>query len=307
MNTYEEKRAARIDRLHARADGLAAEGERRLAGARKIADGIPFGQPILVGHHSERHARRDAERIRTGFTKGFGLLDDARDAERRAKAAKTSTAISSDDPNAPERLRAKADGIAAERAQGVAINKVIRLAKGDEAKAIAGLLELGLSEAVCGKMLTKDFAGRIGVPSYHLSNLSAEERRVRQRLEKLEAAVAEGDPEPIVREGARLEQSDNRVRLIFDGKPPSEIREKLKRSGFRWAPSAGAWQRMAGPGVWRIALVLLDYTNPPATAAPPAELVSPGCACERGSTCDVSHDPATCPCAQCTVATGDSQ
>lgn len=30
--------------------------------------------------------------------------------------------------------------------------------------------------------------------------------------------------------------------------------------------------------------------------------ISPGCACERGSICDVSHDPATCPCAQCTTA-----
>lgn len=40
-------------------------------------------------------------------------------------------------------------------------------------------------------------------------------------------------------------------------------------------------------------------------SAPNASLVpksSPGCACEKGSTCDVSHDPATCPCAQCTTA-----
>jgi hypothetical protein len=29
---------------------------------------------------------------------------------------------------------------------------------------------------------------------------------------------------------------------------------------------------------------------------------SPGCACERGSTCDVVHDPARCPCEQCTTA-----
>jgi len=30
-------------------------------------DGIPLGQPILVGHHSERRARRDAERIDNGI------------------------------------------------------------------------------------------------------------------------------------------------------------------------------------------------------------------------------------------------
>lgn len=34
----------------------------------------------------------------------------------------------------------------------------------------------------------------------------------------------------------------------------------------------------------------------------PEPKTSPGCACERGSTCDVSHDPATCPCIRCTTA-----
>ena len=35
----------------------------------KIADAIPFGQPILVGHHSEKHHRADLERIRNAMDK----------------------------------------------------------------------------------------------------------------------------------------------------------------------------------------------------------------------------------------------
>lgn len=33
------------------------------------------------------------------------------------------------------------------------------------------------------------------------------------------------------------------VQIVFDGKPEPEVRDLLKRNGFRWAPSQGAWQR----------------------------------------------------------------
>ena len=38
------------------------------------------------------------------------------------------------------------------------------------------------------------------------------------------------------------------------------------------------------------------------TPTPTAPAKSPGCGCEDGKVCDVSHDPATCPCVQCTTA-----
>ena len=66
-----EVKANRAERLEDRREGLAyrravrhaTEAERRLSRADEIAEGRPFGQPILVGHHSERRARADQKRI----------------------------------------------------------------------------------------------------------------------------------------------------------------------------------------------------------------------------------------------------
>lgn len=41
------------------------------AEADRIGDLIPFGQPVLVGHHSERHHRRDLERIENKIGKAI--------------------------------------------------------------------------------------------------------------------------------------------------------------------------------------------------------------------------------------------
>jgi hypothetical protein len=48
---------------------------------------IPFGQPILVGHHSEKRHRRDLARIDSGMSKGF---EEGRKADRLAAASEAS-------------------------------------------------------------------------------------------------------------------------------------------------------------------------------------------------------------------------
>ena len=79
-----EERADRFDDYRAKRTD---EAERATAQARRVADGIPFGQPILVGHHSERHARKDAERIQSGMRKAVQAFDTADYWKRRAVAA----------------------------------------------------------------------------------------------------------------------------------------------------------------------------------------------------------------------------
>ncbi len=48
---------------------------------------IPPGQPILVGHHSERRARRDAQRIENGMKRAVMLFERAEYWEERARSA----------------------------------------------------------------------------------------------------------------------------------------------------------------------------------------------------------------------------
>lgn len=83
-----------VDRAEERADRFEGYSENRLKDAHqakeavdRIADGIPLGQPILVGHHSERHARRDAAKIENGMRKAVKMWETSQYWEQRAAGA----------------------------------------------------------------------------------------------------------------------------------------------------------------------------------------------------------------------------
>ena len=64
-----DRAEAKAERLENLSERKAAEASRAHDQVSRICDGIPLGQPILVGHHSEKHARKDAERIQNGMRK----------------------------------------------------------------------------------------------------------------------------------------------------------------------------------------------------------------------------------------------
>ncbi|MER6424538.1 DUF3560 domain-containing protein [Streptomyces sp. NPDC001137] len=69
-----ERAEGRAERFSGYADNAASRSDSAYQHGHQIADGIPMGQPILVGHHSERRARRDVERMdhamRTSISEG---------------------------------------------------------------------------------------------------------------------------------------------------------------------------------------------------------------------------------------------
>ena len=83
-----------VDRAEDRAERFADYSQKRADDAKQarkavsaITDGIPLGQPILVGHHSEKHARKDAERIENGMRKAVKMWETSQYWKERAAGA----------------------------------------------------------------------------------------------------------------------------------------------------------------------------------------------------------------------------
>jgi hypothetical protein len=92
--SMEESEADRAEHMDDRADALAAkaarkqsEADSRWAAAQEIADGIPMGQPILRGHHSERGHRRDLKRMDGHQRKSIEAGEEAARAAQGAESA----------------------------------------------------------------------------------------------------------------------------------------------------------------------------------------------------------------------------
>jgi protein-L-isoaspartate O-methyltransferase len=85
--TLVERAEAKAERLEDLSERRTQDADRAHKAVHAIADGIPFGQPILVGHHSERHARKDAEKIENGMRKAIECWKAAQYWQDRAKGA----------------------------------------------------------------------------------------------------------------------------------------------------------------------------------------------------------------------------
>ena len=81
---YEEKLEARRQRLLNRAARAEATSRAASREAGRIADAIPMGQPILVGHHSEKRHRRDLARMDRNMRTAVDSAGRAEELRRRA-------------------------------------------------------------------------------------------------------------------------------------------------------------------------------------------------------------------------------
>lgn len=256
MQDYQERQEARKARYLERAERARTESASQFQRSHDATAGIPFGQPILVGHHSEGRHRAALRRSDNAIRKSIDA--DSRASHYETKAAGVGKAgISSDDPEAVAKIKAKIAKLEAMQELMRGANKAIRAAykhgirEDGPAENIATLQSALLkatgkewNEAETRALLAPDFAGRRGFASYQLTNNNANTRRLKERLKTLEASQ-DAEHVETQHDGFQVVENieENRVQITFPGKPDAETRTLLKRHGFRWSRYNMAWQR----------------------------------------------------------------
>ena len=236
---FEERKQRRIENAKRRAIKNEQEADSLYKSAHEMASYIPFGQPILVGHHSEKRDRRYRQQIHDKFGKSFEKRGKATYYAEKAESIENDNAIYADDPEALQKLTDKLNGLKTVQEFMKAANRCIK--KQDKAAFLK--LEMG-TENLWEQLNAEGQFGGKGFPHFRLTNNNANIRRIEQRI----AGLKKQETKPAVDKtinGIRIYENREagRLQMYFKGKPSEEMRKLLKANGFRWSPTEGAWQR----------------------------------------------------------------
>ena len=236
-----ERQKQRVDSMyHDKIDRLLDTFARKLAEninrRNEIAARVPS---ILVAGGSNFPVRKKEKQNRADdaameeYRQIRGLLDKIRGTGMGG--------ISADDPAAIDKLKAKLRGLEALQDKMKAMNAYYRkhgtlegcshLSAEEIEKLKAGMARSWRSEP-------KPYEG------YLLTNNSAVIRQTKKRIKEL-SHKAETEYEGWAFEGGevKMNREANRLQVFFDEKPDRDTCSAMRHSGFKWAPSIGAWQR----------------------------------------------------------------
>ena len=226
--------------FHEKIDGLLDAYARKLAANMNKGYEITARVPSIMIAGGSNFPVRKKEKQNAAADKNMeeyreiqGLLDKIRSTGMGG--------ISADDPNAVSKLESKLAKLEALQETMKAVNTYYR-----KHKTLDGCPHLSPEqiEKLKASMSGSYRANPKPFESYQLSNNNAEIHRLKDRITALTRRKELGYVGWEF-DGGRVEAStaDNRLQIFFDEKPDKEIREELKGNGFRYAPSAEAWQR----------------------------------------------------------------
>ena len=241
MSDYEERKQARIDRYRERAEQARQESRQLSQESISMLEHIPPGQPILVGHHSERGHRRLLERSDRKMEQSIAASEKAAYYEHKAEAAERNTAIFADDPEALAKLTEKLEGLQMAQTRMKQINAYYR--KHGTCQGFHGLSD-EQAEKLDDRVRNGYSWEKAPYPAYALSNNNQEIRRLKERIKQLTEARELGYQGWEFEGGSVVANAENnRLQIFFDAIPSPALRQELEERGFRWARSEGAWQR----------------------------------------------------------------
>ena len=226
--------------FHEKIDSLLDTYARKLAAnmnkGYEIAARVPS---IMIAGGSNFPVRKKekqnaaADKNMQEFSEIQGLLDKIRSTGMGG--------ISADDPAAVSKLESKLAKLEKAQETMKAVNAYYR-----KHKTLDGCPAISPEQA---EKLKSEMASQWHIedkpyPTWALSNNNAEIRRVKERIASLTKQKEMGYVGWEF-DGGKVEANtaDNRLQIFFDGKPDPDTRADLKGNGFKWAPSAGAWQR----------------------------------------------------------------
>ena len=235
------RQKARVDPMHhEKIDRLLDTYARKLAENMNNSYAIDSRVPSIMIAGGANFPVRKKEKQNAARDKNMGEWQDIQGLLDKIRSTGMG-GISADDPNAIQKLEAKAASLEQSQETMKAVNAYYR-----KNKTIDGCPHLS---AVQIEKLKADMASGYHLegkpyPTWALSNNSAEIRRTKTRIEEL-TRKADQHYTGWEFDGGKVEANlqDNRLQVFFDEKPDEEKRTELKSNGFRWSPNAGAWQR----------------------------------------------------------------
>ncbi len=243
MVNYKDRQEAKQERFEERASKALIAADNTYQRSKLLVSSIPFGQPILVGHHSERAHRNAVDKSWDLLGKSISLRDKAARLEERAASVGTG-GISSNEPEALAKLKTKLANLVKSQETMKSVNKIVRSANLDNAQKVQNILSAELlTESQAVEILKPDFAGRVGFASYSLSNNNAEIRRINKRIDSLEK-IQSSDPIQFENDDFSMNIDNGQIVIDFkNGKPSDETRTIVKRCAFKWSRYQAAWVR----------------------------------------------------------------
>lgn len=216
------------------ADKRRDNATQRFQAAHAATEMIPMGQPILVGHHSEKRHRAAIARSDANMRKGVESSNMASHHESKADGIETQLdrSVFSDDADAIEQLEVRIAEREAERDRWKAYNASCRKGKAD-----LSLLSEDQQADIQSYAKVWNMGPNAHCPGYKLTNLGACIRKDKERIEIIKrrqqrAADAEAAG------GVLITVHGDWCNVTFSEKPDRAILTALKAAGFCWGSAS---------------------------------------------------------------------